>query len=213
MASARATRAIARSLERRTTFNLPSTSLVSRRVTKTLLTNAAPVVRAPHRQFSSFPALRREEPPSPSGIAPPKAYTYQEVQDLSSNPSPDRILIDVREPGELLQTGRIPTAKSVPISSAPDAFFMNEEDFEVKFGFPRPKESDEVIFYCKAGVRSRQAALLAGQARPLFGGKIGNYSGSWLDWEQNNGKVEKEGDQGGKGGTVNPAGAVSTPRP
>lgn len=73
---------------------------------------------------------------------------------------------------------------------------MSEEDFETKFGFQRPGEKDEVIFYCKAGVRSRQAALLAGQARPQFGGKVGNYNGSWLDWEKKGGKVEKEGKQG-----------------
>jgi len=94
---------------------------------------------------------------------------------------------------------------------------MSEEDFETNFGFPRPTEADEVIFYCKAGVRSRQAALLAGQARPVFGGKIGNYNGSWLDWEKNGGKVEKEGEQGGEsalGGVTNPQGAVpGAPRP
>ena len=118
---------------------------------------------------------RRElEVPSPSGVPHPKAYTYEDIHDLTTKPQSDRILIDVREPSELLQTGRIPTAKSVPISSAPDAFFMAEEDFEEKFGFPRPTEKDEVIFYCKSGVRSRQAALLAGQARPSFGGKLGN---------------------------------------
>jgi len=116
-----------------------------------------------------------------------------------------------------LQTGRIPTAKSVPISSAPDAFFMSSEDFESKFGFQRPGENDEVIFYCKAGVRSRQAALLAGQARPLFGGKVGNYNGSWLDWEKHGGRVEKEGEQGEESsvsGVTNPGqGVPGTPRP
>ena len=154
--------------------------------------------------------------PSPSGIEQPKIYSYQDVLELSTKPQPNRILIDVREPNELLQTGRIPTAKSIPISSAPDAFFMPEEDFETKFGFPRPSEKDEVIFYCKAGVRSRQAALLAGQARPAFGGKVGNYNGSWLDWEKNGGKAEREGDQGEESsvsGVTSSGGAPSTPRP
>lgn len=93
---------------------------------------------------------------------------------------------------------------------------MPEEDFETKFGFPRPSEKDEVIFYCKAGVRSRQAALLAGQARPAFGGKVGNYNGSWLDWEKNGGKAEREGDQGEESsvsGVTSSGGAPSTPRP
>lgn len=170
--------------------------------------------------FSTLRSLKQnapEQPPNDSGIAPPKTYSYTEIQDLSSDPQPNRIIIDVREPNELLQTGRIPTAKSVPISSGPDAFFMPAEDFETKFGFPRPTEQDEVIFYCKAGVRSRQASLLAGQARPKFGGKVGNYPGSWVDWEKNGGKVEREGDQGEQSsasGVTNPGSSVpGTPRP
>lgn len=44
------------------------------------------------------------------------------------------------------------------------------------------------MFYCKAGVRSRAAAGLARQ-----GGwkRVGEYSGSWLDWEKRGGEVEK----------------------
>jgi len=182
---------------------------------RSLAPKATPVQST--RSFSVQHQLREQEVPNPSGIPHPKSYTYDEVYDISTDPQPNRLLIDVREQTELLETGRIPTAKSVPISSAPDAFFMGEEDFEEKFGFPRPTEKDEVIFYCKAGVRSRQAALLAGQARPKFGGKVGNYNGSWLDWEKHGGKAEKEGEQGGEsalGGVTNPQSAVpGTPRP
>lgn len=187
---------------------------------RTVVSNSTPSQHSRH--FSVLCQLRKQEDdrgtpaaqpevPSPSGLPPSKSYSYEEIHDLTTNPEPSRILIDVREPSELLQTGRIPTAKSVPISSAPDAFFMSDEDFETKFGFPRPTEKDEVIFYCKAGVRSRQAALLAGQARPMFGGKVGNYNGSWLDWEKNGGKVEKEGEQGDESalsGVTNPQGVV-----
>lgn len=66
---------------------------------------------------------------------------------------------------------------------------MNAEDFEDKFGFPRPGENDEVVFFCKAGVRSQAAARLAGSAG--FGGKVAEYPGSWMDWEENGGKIEK----------------------
>jgi len=221
MAALRSSRAIARSLERapaQATFR--TTRSVFCLTRRTHLSNASVPKQEPaqfSRSFSIQCQRREQQPPSDSGIAPPKSYTFEEVHDLTTQPQPNRILIDVREPSELLQTGRIPTAKSIPISSAPDAFFMSEEDFESKFGFPRPGEADEVIFYCKAGVRSRQAALLAGQARPMFGGKVGNYNGSWLDWEKNGGKIEKEGEQGEEsalGGATNPQGVVpGTPRP
>lgn len=200
MASSRGARAVARSLERSlrrsaSSTIYPSYSIVARPITR-LFQHSQPA-NSINRSFSTALRLREEEnAPNPSGIPPPRSYNYQEIHDIVTDPSPKQILIDVREPSELLATGRIPTAKSVPISSAPDAFFMSEEDFETKFGFQRPTEKDEVIFYCKAGVRSRQAALLAGQARPLFGGKVGNYNGSWLDWEKNGGKVEREGEQG-----------------
>lgn len=223
MAFVRSTGVAARSIERgsvavRTRLTVSSSTWIRNSVFQSAVSTLLQRQRnhAP-RPFSSFASLRKEDVPHPSGIPPPKIYNYQEIHDLTIDPSPNRIIIDVREPAELLQTGRIPTAKSVPISSAPDAFFLDKEDFETKFGFPRPGEQDEVIFYCKAGVRSRQAALLAGQAVPTFGGKIANYNGSWLDWEKNGGVVEKEGEQGEQSsvtGTTNPGqGAPSTPRP
>lgn len=44
-----------------------------------------------------------------------------------------------------------------------------------------------MVFYCKAGVRSRAAAELAKQA----GWKaVGEYPGSWMDWEKNDGAKE-----------------------
>lgn len=224
--AAKSSRAVVRSCERAlapaplATFNTARTSYCLARRTYSKLSIKAGT-KTPSAQylrlFSVQRHLREQEAPNSSGLPPPKSYTYQEIHDLVTDPQPNRILIDVREPTELLQTGRIPTAKAVPISSAPDAFFMSQEDFETKFGFPRPTEQDEVVFYCKAGVRSRQAALLAAQARPTFGGKFSNYNGSWLDWQKNGGRVEQEGEQGEEsalGGATNPQGVVpGAPRP
>jgi rhodanese-related sulfurtransferase len=97
----------------------------------------------------------------------------------------------VREPAELAATGHIPTAINVPITSSPDAFFLPETEFEDRFGFPRPGAEAEVVFYCKSGVRSRAAARLAGQAEPSFGGRIGEFPGSWIAWEGWGGAVER----------------------
>ncbi len=54
-------------------------------------------------------------------------------------------------------------------------------------GFERPGKEKEVVFYCRAGVRSRAAAELARQAGWE---KVGEYSGSWLDWEKRGGEKE-----------------------
>jgi len=98
-------------------------------------------------------------------------------------------LIDVREPSELRSTGKIPSAQNLPITSAADGFFLPAEEFEERFGFEKPGKEDEVIFYCRAGVRSRAAATLAGQAG--FGGKIGEFPGSWIEWSEKGGEIEK----------------------
>ncbi|KAK8172708.1 Rhodanese-like domain-containing protein [Phyllosticta citrichinensis] len=104
---------------------------------------------------------------------------------LSDNSKP--LLIDVRTPSEYA-AGAIPSAVNVPVTSAPDAFFTTAEDWEDRFGFPKPDARREVVFYCKAGVRSRAAATLARQAGYV---NVGEYPGSWLDWEAQTGK-EKE---------------------
>ncbi|KAJ5808043.1 hypothetical protein N7474_009312 [Penicillium riverlandense] len=102
------------------------------------------------------------------------------------------ILIDVREPAELTGTGIIPSAVAIPLASQPDALFLTPDEFETRFGFPKPgsEQDGEMVFYCKAGVRARAAAQLAVQAG-YDPARIGVYEGSWLDWEKRGGKVEK----------------------
>ncbi|CAG8973836.1 hypothetical protein HYALB_00005581 [Hymenoscyphus albidus] len=121
---------------------------------------------------------------SQAASAQSKIYTYTEVKRFSENPSSNVVLVDTREPAELQSTGTIPGSLNIPVSSIPDAFFMIDEDFEERFGFVRPPKEKEIIFYCKAGVRSRAAAELARQAGWP---KASEYPGSWLDWEKNGG--------------------------
>ena len=92
----------------------------------------------------------------------------------------------MREPWEY-QKGFIPSAINIPFQSQPNALLLPEDDFEEKFGFEKPSPEKEVVFYCLAGVRSSMAA-----AKAQEGGyrKIGNYLGSWEDWEKRN---QKEG--------------------
>ena len=46
----------------------------------------------------------------------------------------------------------------------------------------------ELVFYCKAGVRSSAAAQLAKQ----YGYEnVAEYRGSWMDWEKNGGQSSK----------------------
>ncbi|EEH35910.2 hypothetical protein PAAG_00233 [Paracoccidioides lutzii Pb01] len=129
----------------------------------------------------------------------------------SSRPSP--ILIDVREPAELLETGIIPTALNIPIGTHPDALFLSPDEFFTRMGFEKPEadtspqsatssstssassasstaEKPDIVFYCKAGVRARAMAELAVKAG-YDRGRLGVYDGSWLDWESRGGRVER----------------------
>ena len=105
--------------------------------------------------------------------------------------APDREgwhIVDVREPGELHATGKIPGAINIPITSAVQSFHVSDADFEDMYGFERPPRDATLLFYCKAGVRARSAA---GLAKHAGGESVGEYPGSWLDWEVHGGPVEK----------------------
>ncbi|KAL4752348.1 hypothetical protein BDW72DRAFT_202390 [Aspergillus terricola var. indicus] len=110
-----------------------------------------------------------------------------------SSPQKNLILVDVREPAELTRTGIIPSAVAVPLASQPDALFLTPDEFETRFGYPKPGADGgkgDIVFYCLAGVRAKAAAQLAIQAgyEPE---RIGVYEGSWRDWAARGGKVEK----------------------
>jgi len=123
----------------------------------------------------------------PLNTTPHTTLITLQIKEVSSKPSSDLLLVDVREPHEY-EAGFIPTAINIPITSNPDALLLPAEEFEDRFGFAKPDVNKEVVFYCKAGVRSSAAAQVAEQ-----GGyqKIAEYRGSWLDWQRQGGQIEK----------------------
>ncbi|KAI3402144.1 hypothetical protein diail_73 [Diaporthe ilicicola] len=117
-----------------------------------------------------------------------RIWGFEDIQKLTRDSKPNVVVVDVREPGELESTGRVPGAINIPVTSQPDSFHITEEEFEDRFGYPRPGKDDEVVFYCKAGVRSRAAA---GLAKAAGWSKVGEYPGSWLDWAGKGGEVQR----------------------
>ncbi|VUC35760.1 unnamed protein product [Clonostachys rosea] len=121
-----------------------------------------------------------------------RQWTHLEIKDQikaneSSDDKPNVIFVDVREPEELFSTGKIPGAINIPITSAVQSFHISDEDFLDLYGFERPAKDAELMFYCKAGVRAKSAAGLAQHAGWT---NVGEYSGSWIDWQAHNGPVE-----------------------
>ncbi|KAI0762776.1 Rhodanese-like protein [Fomes fomentarius] len=113
-----------------------------------------------------------------------KIITYEELKPKTLQPSPDKYLIDVREPDEVLQ-GSIPSAVNLPLSVISTALHLPPAEFKEKYGFEKPRQDQELTFYCRSGVRSASAADVA--KRNGYTNLI-NYKGSWLDWTGREGK-------------------------
>lgn len=102
--------------------------------------------------------------------------TYEEVKDLPNHP--EKVLIDVREPQEIIDSGKIPTSVNIPcklyfkfiiICITFDYFFpvadvkkafsdeTSNEQFETLYKIKKPKFDDYLIFHCHSGRRSAVA--------------------------------------------------------
>ena len=94
------------------------------------------------------------------------------------------VVIDVRGEPEIMMGTGIMSEKvhilPLPQITMMDAFNMDDKTFEARFNFPKPSaEEDTLVFTCKMGERSQQAAQLAA----MSGYKnIINYTGGADDW-------------------------------
>ncbi|KAH8243015.1 hypothetical protein KR032_003715 [Drosophila birchii] len=107
---------------------------------------------------------------------------YDVVKKLPSEPQ--KLLIDVREPEELQETGQIPSSINIPLGVVSQELAASEQVFKSKYGREKPLPDTEIIFHCKIGKRSLKAAQ---SAAALGYRNVKNYEGSWLDWAQREG--------------------------
>ncbi|KAF8766765.1 Rhodanese domain-containing protein CG4456 [Argiope bruennichi] len=98
-------------------------------------------------------------------------------------------LIDVREPKELKEDGKIPNSVNIPLGQIVDAFKMSESAFQSKYGVQKPDEqSDPFVLSCRSGKRATDAFQ---KLSALGYNNISVYSGSFQDWVKNGGPIEK----------------------
>jgi len=107
--------------------------------------------------------------------------TYEEVKDLPNHP--EKLLIDVREPSEIEETGSIPRSVNIPrkfsllwvdkdwltftidvrcndsVGQIGRALSdqISDREFEFLYRVKKPKLDDKLIFSCRTGNRSNQA--------------------------------------------------------
>ncbi|KAI0690693.1 Rhodanese-like domain-containing protein [Cytidiella melzeri] len=104
--------------------------------------------------------------------------SYEQIKPRTEQPTADAYLIDVREPDEVLQ-GSIPSSVNLPLSVLANSLSLKPEAFKLKFGWEKPQRDQEIVFYCRSGVRSLTACDIA--QRNGFTNTF-SYKGSWLDW-------------------------------
>jgi len=107
-----------------------------------------------------------------------KELTYEELKPRTEQPTPDKYLIDVREPDEVLQ-GTIPSAVNLPLSVLANSLHLHHGAFKARFGWEKPRKDQEIVFFCRSGKRSASACDIAKRNGYT---NILNYKGSWLDW-------------------------------
>ncbi|CCU76964.1 putative protein of RHOD superfamily [Blumeria hordei DH14] len=115
------------------------------------------------------------------------SYNYSDIADEVAVPTRKRVLIDVRRESELTASGTIPGSLHIPLHLVQEALARTEAGNSGP-GLRFPQKDVELVFFCRSGLRSAQAAELA-----MLAGwnKVGNYVGSWLDWEKRGGKIER----------------------
>lgn len=102
--------------------------------------------------------------------------------DRSGRDESGYVVIDVRGEDEIAATGKIsPHAETLPLPliAMNGAFNLEDEDFEDAFGFRKPGMDETIVFSCKAGIRSYQAAQFASMAG--YSNLI-NYTGGADEW-------------------------------
>eukprot|EP00731_Ephydatia_muelleri_P030396 Em0021g919a len=112
-----------------------------------------------------------------------------DVEELDCLLSEESVqLFDVREPSELLETGKIPRSVNIPLAEVEEAFRMTPDEFLEKYKCRKPsKEDSNIVFHCRKGVRSLKALNTAHQlgytkSRHLYLGFAG-----WADhWKDTN---------------------------
>ncbi|XP_008054168.1 thiosulfate sulfurtransferase/rhodanese-like domain-containing protein 3 [Carlito syrichta] len=114
--------------------------------------------------------------------------TYKEMKNLLNFKS--IMLIGVRETWEVLEYGKIPRSVNIPLDEVGKALQMNPEDFKEKYHEVMPSKTDNLVFSCLAGVRSKKAL---DTAVSLGFHSAQHYAGGWKEWVTYDFSEKKQG--------------------
>lgn len=107
-----------------------------------------------------------------------KIYNFEDIKQFAATSSPNRVMIDVREPAEF-SVVQIPNSVNMPFKTYPDGLSLNPEEFKSAFGFEKPSKESELIFFCAGGFRAKNAEE---KAKQNGYSNTSVYPGSMNDW-------------------------------
>ncbi|CAH1781029.1 unnamed protein product [Owenia fusiformis] len=106
--------------------------------------------------------------------------SYEELKEKLK--SGDIQLIDVRQPEELIEVGKIDGAINIPLLNVKAALEAPPSEFKDAFGVDKPHPNDDnIVFQCKSGRRSFFAMSVAHE---LGFKKARNYIGGYDEWTE-----------------------------
>ncbi|XP_051263356.1 thiosulfate sulfurtransferase/rhodanese-like domain-containing protein 3 [Dicentrarchus labrax] len=111
---------------------------------------------------------------------PSTDVSYDQLKQLLAGRK--SVVVDVREPWELREYGFIPGSINVPLGQVNTALQLSSEEFKEKYGDEMPQQTDNIVFTCLAGVRSKNALNTAAS---LGYKHVQHYPGGWQDWVKN----------------------------
>ncbi|XP_067305701.1 thiosulfate sulfurtransferase/rhodanese-like domain-containing protein 3 isoform X2 [Pseudorasbora parva] len=114
-----------------------------------------------------------------SSCEPSIDVSYEQLKKLLVSGS--GMVIDVREPWELREYGNIQGSINVPLGQLNGALQLKPDEFKEKYGGDMPSQSQNIVFTCLAGVRSKtalEAAVSLGYT------KVQHFPGGWKEWAE-----------------------------
>ncbi|XP_075747746.1 rhodanese domain-containing protein CG4456 isoform X1 [Rhipicephalus microplus] len=134
------------------------------------------LIKRPHR----VPRTKHSAPEMTEVKARFPEVTFEQVQDVLKHHGKKGAVIDVREPQELIDDGRVKGFINIPLKDVQEAFGMHPEDFKNRYHVEKPDPKKDIIFSCRSG---RRAAIAAEKLEELGTyHKIKVYAGSFQDW-------------------------------
>ncbi|PSN51408.1 hypothetical protein C0J52_05437 [Blattella germanica] len=139
----------------------------------------------PSKMSFYLPRLFRSMAGAPPGLGPQcKDLCYDDIIHLTKKK--EIILIDVREPSEIKETGQLPGSIHIPLGEIKQALEVTPPaEFKQKYGIAKPDMTANLVFSCRSGKRSR-AAMEAAMSMGFLNSR--HYDGGYLDWEKHHPK-------------------------